>query len=78
MTDILQARREEIEADLQNPFIDKPTAFALLDELAELETEIQKDGTPLFGSPEWFAAIPEIPFGPEALRNETEIEKCKS
>lgn len=40
---VLHARRQEILTVLHNdPFLDKATAYELLDELAEIETILQK------------------------------------
>ena len=42
--DVLRARREAIEEALRDPFMDKQTAFTLLDELAEISTKMSEDG----------------------------------
>jgi hypothetical protein len=39
----LEARARQIEADLQDPFIDKETALTLLDELAEIITQEERN-----------------------------------
>ena len=55
------ARQAEIMDTLVNEPLTLEEALPLLDELAELDTDMQRN-PPEVGSPAWFAAIPEIPL----------------
>lgn len=61
MPDPRAARQAQIMDILSNEPITLEEALPLLDELAELDADMQRN-PPEVGSPAWFAAIEEIPL----------------
>lgn len=56
--DMLKARAAMLENELRDPFITGDEAEPTLSELAEIGDKLNA----VFGSPEWFNAVDEIPF----------------